>query len=147
MERSFQDQGKPFILYVDDDPDDLDLVSNTLKEINPSLVMQGYLNGRNAFEFLESIPDGNRLPSLVILDLNMPDWNGLKTMKVIKSNSVYQHIPVFIFTNSDYPPHRESAMKGGAAGFITKPYSLNEMKKICTVFANYCNHPVQLKKS
>jgi CheY-like chemotaxis protein len=145
MQRTFQDQDKPFIVYVDDDPDDLDLVGSTIGAINPLLVTQGYTNGREAFEFLESIPDGNRLPCLVILDLNMPDWNGFKTMEAIKRNSVYQHIPVFIFTNSDYPPHRELALAGGAADFITKPYNLNDLKEICVVFTNYCNGPARHK--
>jgi CheY-like chemotaxis protein len=145
MERLLHDQEKPYIVYADDDPDDLEMVDSTLKTIDPLLVTQVYTNGQDAFEFLESIPAGNRLPGLVILDLNMPGWNGLKTMEAIKKNSAYQHIPVIIFTNSDYPPHRESALAGGAADFITKPYNLTDLKEMCVVFANYGNRAPQLK--
>lgn len=145
MEHIFQDEDIPFIVYADDDKDDLELVDSTIRQINPSLVMQGYRNGKEAFDFLESIPDGNRLPSLVILDLNMPDWDGITTMKIIKGNSVYQHIPVVIFTNSDYTAHRESALEAGAVDFINKPYSVDELKKICAEFANYCNGAARQK--
>ena len=145
MPHQFSDQDNPFVIYVDDDPDDLDLVVSTIRAINPLLVTKAYTNGREAYEFLESIPVGKRLPCLVILDLNMPEWNGFKTLEVIKKNSVYQHIPVFIFTNSDYPLHRASALEGGAADFITKPYNLNDLKEICVVFTNYCNSPTLLK--
>jgi CheY-like chemotaxis protein len=142
---SLSAQSQPFIVYVDDDQDDLLLIQETLKGIDPSINVHGYTNGRRAFEFLESISEGELLPGLVILDLNMPEWNGMQTLDALKENSAYQNIPVLIFTNSDHPRHRELSLSKGAVAFLTKPYRMEELVKICSQFADYMYHPAQRK--
>jgi CheY-like chemotaxis protein len=127
----------PFIVYVDDDTDDLFLVKETLKTIDSSIAVHDYTNGKEALAFLESIPAGHALPSLVILDLNMPEWTGLQILDAMKQNSIFQEIPVFIFTNSDHPQHKEASFAKGAIDFITKPYRNVELIHICSKFANY----------
>ena len=132
----------PFIMYVDDDPDDLLIISETMQQFDPFLRVHGFTNSREAFTFLESISDGDRLPSLIILDFNMPLWNGLQMLEAIKANSAYQDIPVLIFTNSDHPRHRELSLSKGAIDFLTKPYGEEELQKTCSRFASYVTHPV-----
>lgn len=126
-----------FIVYVDDDIDDLFLVKETFKMIDSSIIVCNYTSGKEALAFLESIPAGNALPALVILDLNMPEWTGLQVLDAIKQNVSFQHIPVFIFTNSDHPLHKEQSFSKGAVDFITKPYRNVDLINICSKFADY----------
>lgn len=135
----------PYILYADDDPDDLYLLNEMLKSVSPEIVMHGCESGRQAYTFLEELPAGQPLPGAVILDLNMPDWNGSKTLEALKHNETYKDIPVIIFTNSDHPKHKESALKMGAADFITKPYRKDELAKVCNVLAEYACQEQRLK--
>ena len=74
------------------------------------------------FEFLENIK-----PDLILLDVNMPDVDGYETIKGLKTDDRYSHIPViFLTSNSD----RESVVKGlslGAADYIIKPFSTDKL--------------------
>ena len=135
----------PYILYADDDPDDLYLLDEMLKSISPEVIMHGCEGGRQAYSFLETLPAGQPLPGAVLLDLNMPDWNGSKTLEALKQNEIYKDIPVIIFTNSDHPKHKESAFKMGAADFITKPYRKDELAKVCNIIAEYAFQEQRLK--
>lgn len=136
----------PYILYADDDPDDLFLLKEMLNNVQPRVTMQGCESGKEAFSFLESLPAGDLLPGVVVLDLNMPDWNGSKTLEVLKNNEVYKDIPVFIFTNSDHPKHKAHALELGAVDFITKPYKKEEMISVCESFAAYAHSASKIKQ-
>ena len=134
--------GAPVILYVDDDPDDLTLVQETLMAIQPSITVKCYISGSQALPFLDSIPVGAPLPGVVILDLNLPNQNGIDILNLLKQNELYKNIPVYIFTNSDHPRHRQQALSAGAIDFITKPYDGKGLMEACTIFAGYANGPV-----
>lgn len=141
----FNSPDLPYLLYADDDYDDLQLLEEKLKEIDPSILMQGCSDGQEAFAALESIDEGNRLPDLIILDLNMPKWNGFKTLEVIKTNELYQDIPVVVFSNSDHPDHLRLSLLKGANDFLKKPYDLTELTRICFLLAGYLDGPARFK--
>lgn len=143
----FYPPDKPYIVYGEDDADDLQLLHETLKEINPSLFVLGCADGTKVYEFLESIIEGKSLPGLIILDLNTPKWSGFQTLQVLKCNDYYKDIPVIIFTNSDHPDHRQRCLELGAKDFIVKPYRMEELLRICMEFASYFNGPAQIKSS
>lgn len=145
MPKITPDINAPYILYADDDPDDLYLVNEMLKLIIPEVVMHGCESGRQAYTFLESLTAGQPLPGVIVLDLNMPDWNGAKTLEALKQNEIYKDIPVFIFTNSDHPKHKENALRSGAEDFISKPYRKEELVKVCGLFAEYAYQVQRLK--
>lgn len=134
-----------FILYIDDDPDDQLMVEIVMKSINPSLHIHGCRDGKEAFDFLQSIPEGSKLPNLIILDFNMPGWNGIRTLQEIRKTPTIKDIPVFIFTTSDYPEDKEASLKYGANAFLSKPISHTAMIEVCSVFAEYYEQPAQVK--
>lgn len=136
---------QPYILYADDDPDDLLLLADTFSKTQPPVKMLGFENGRKAFSYLESIPAGHPLPGLVVLDLNMPEWNGSFTLEKLKKSDTYKHIPVYIFTNSDHPRHRATSLQMGAVEFITKPYRKSDLLEVCTRLAQKANEELRLK--
>lgn len=136
----------PYVLYADDDPDDLYLLKETFLKTQPTVDLVGHKNGREVFEFLESIPAGEPLPGIIILDLNMPVWNGTATLEAIKRNDSYKNIPVYIFTNSDHPKHREAALTMGAKDFIMKPYRKDDLFAVCNELAAQANNNILYKK-
>ena len=85
------------ILYADDDLDDKTWVNEANKILNYSLDIEFVENGREVFEWLQQFED---LPSLIVLDLNMPELDGRQTLQKLKSSETYKVIPVVIVTTS-----------------------------------------------
>ena len=85
------------ILYADDDLDDKTWVSEANKFLNYLLDIDFVENGREVFEWLERFKDH---PSLIVLDLNMPELDGRQTLQKLKSSEKYKDIPVVIVTTS-----------------------------------------------
>ena len=135
----------PYIIYVDDDPDDLLFFEEATVARDPLAEIKLYNDGKSAFQFLESIPTGNVLPGVIVLDLNMTGWNGIETLQAIRQQEAYQGIPVFIFTNSAHPLHRQAALDNGAIDLVIKPYTQDELLDICARFADYTKQPAQIK--
>lgn len=67
------------------------------------------------------------LPRLVILDLMLPNRNGLQILKDLKNDPDLKHIPVLILTAKGQIQDRSTADQLGADAFITKPFSNREV--------------------
>jgi putative two-component system response regulator len=71
-------------------------------------------------------------PDLILLDIAMPDMDGLEAIKVLKSNAKYANIPVIFLTGLTDTDTEAYAIELGAVDFITKPFSepvlLNRIK-------------------
>jgi len=107
------------ILYADDDTDDRSWVSEACKILNCSLNINFVENGRQVIDYLKS--QVTRLPSLIVLDLNMPEMDGRQTLQYLKSNPDYKEIPVAIVSTSGNKIDKEVCKRLGASLYITKP--------------------------
>lgn len=119
---------KQIIYLVDDDEDDCYLVQRALHpEANCDFSV--FNDGHALINFLVSHP-ATPLPTLILLDLNMPLLNGFETLQMLKANPEWATIPVVILTTSDHPDDRTRGYALGADAFLTKPAdykSLNEV--------------------
>ena len=109
------------VLYADDDSDDRVWVSEACKAIDCKMQIQFVENGRQAIEFLNK-SDG-KFPSLIVLDLNMPELDGRQTLQKLKSDGKFKHIPVVIVTTSANKMDKEVCKRLGASLYLTKPDS------------------------
>ena len=123
------------ILMVDDDEDDFLLVSEALRESglpnDVQLVEDGeqmidYLNRRGKFMSLENSP----LPSLILLDLNMPRMDGREALKEIKKTPDFRRIPIVVFTTSAEEEDIASTYELGASSYITKPSTFDGLVEV-----------------
>lgn len=108
------------ILYADDDADDRSWVQDACTALDNGLDVRFVNNGREALRFLETCVDGS-CPDLIVLDLNMPDMDGRRTLQAVKANPRFAHIPVVIVTTSNNRIDREVCQRLGAQLFLTKP--------------------------
>lgn len=114
------------IAIVDDDADDREVIRDAFSasaKDKEFIVME---NGDQMLEYLETNVLGV-LPSLILLDLNMPGKDGRETLKLIKSDKRFRHIPVIIFTTSSSERDIEMAYHLGANCFISKPDTFNKL--------------------
>lgn len=124
------------VLYADDDIDDKTWVNEACKAAKSPLEMTFVDNGREVFRYL----DANRhelLPSLIVLDLNMPELDGRQTLKALKESDVYRNIPVAVVTTSSSRIDQDVCKKLGAALFLTKPDSYSQWQDVVRTLEPY----------
>ena len=127
------------ILYVDDDPDDREFLTDAFKEINSEIDVIVAENGQKALDYLNNISNKEvELPCLIILDLNMPFLDGRETFNQIKKNPLLQNIPIYIFSSSQNPNDKMLFNNLGIE-FITKPNNLNYMNEIANQMLVSCH--------
>ena len=63
-----------------------------------------------------------------MMDINMPLKNGLECLREIRQNKHWDTIPVYIFSTSDAELYQHQALSYGAAGYIRKPSSYQELR-------------------
>ncbi len=109
------------ILVVDDNPENLRVLSNMLKQEN--YIVRVAQNGKQALaSIVESEPD------LVLLDVNMPEMNGLEVCKRVKSDPAYDNLPVIFISALDDSFNKSLGLAAGAIDYMTKPFDVDEVK-------------------
>jgi CheY-like chemotaxis protein len=108
------------VLIVDDQVGNIQVLAGLLE-------MEGYsvsyaLSAQEALKRLTVIG-----PDLILMDLFMPDVSGLELCQQIKSNPIYQEIPIIFVTASYDPNHIPAAFDSGAADYILKPFNRKEL--------------------
>jgi len=125
--------GRPVeILLVEDNPADIRLTQEAIKEVKILNNLHVITNGVEALAFLRRegrYADAAR-PDLVLLDLNIPKKNGFDVLKEIKTDEALQHIPVVILTASKADEDISDAYYLHANCYITKPVDLAQFEKI-----------------
>ncbi|MBS1197958.1 MAG: sensor protein [Proteobacteria bacterium] len=104
------------ILVVDDQPENIELLSAALKE---HYRIKFALSGGNALRIINS----ENKPDLVLLDIMMPDMDGYAVCSCIKANPATQDIPVIFVTAMGEIEDEQHGLEAGAVDYITKPVS------------------------
>jgi len=86
-------------------------------------------SAERALEYLDraSQGDGSDLPDLILMDLRMPQMDGIEAIRLIKADPRLMDIPVIVVTVSDEDISLEDAFEAGAVDFITKPVRKMEL--------------------
>ena len=117
---------------IEDDPIHL-FITKKYMEI-PNLVKEVivYENGKDAFEGLKSkFHNGEKLPQIIFLDLNMPVWNGWQFLKEFTKLSTDQEITIYILSSSNSEEDLERAKQyEKIKNYYIKPIELSQMKEI-----------------
>jgi DNA-binding response OmpR family regulator len=108
------------ILVVDDNPDNLQVVSGYLKEKGYKLALA--LNGRNALDVVNSTKI-----DLILLDVMMPDMDGFEVCSKLKANNLTREIPVIFLTAKVETDDVVKGFNCGGVDYITKPFRKEEL--------------------
>jgi diguanylate cyclase (GGDEF)-like protein len=108
------------ILVVDDDPDILKFVEMNLELDGFEVTLAG--GGREALEQAKASP-----PDLMLLDVMMPEIDGLTVLRRMRSDPSMANIPVIVLTARSLAEDRVKGLDLGADDYITKPFDLEEL--------------------
>src|SRR4028118_378819 len=90
---------KNLVYIVDDDPDDRQIILDAFLENNAEMDYVFVEDGSQLMQNLQEA-EGSDLPTLILLDLNMPGMLGLQALKEIKGNNRFSSIPTIVLTTS-----------------------------------------------
>jgi len=111
---------KERIAIIDDEPDILELVDLHLKKAG--FRTDGFLNAENFLKFIKI-----EHPDLIILDLMLPDADGLEICKELKKQAEYSSIPIIMLTAKGDETDKILGLELGADDYVTKPFSPKEL--------------------
>ena len=119
------------ILLVEDNPDDVELTRLAFEEskIANKLVVVG--DGAAALDYLfargrYADRDPAQLPSIVLLDLNLPKVDGREVLQAIRANEATRTLPVVVLTTSTEPFDVEASYALGVNSYIQKPVDFEQ---------------------
>ena len=116
------------IIIAEDDLDDVELFIRAIWEISLSVSIDVV---RDGMELLDRLNDEDKtLPDIIFLDLNMPILDGFDSLKLIRKNKKFDHIPITIFTTSNRDTDIKNVYSGGADFYIQKPNSYKDLFEI-----------------
>lgn len=111
---------KPRILVVDDEPDTLDLIEFNLRGAGYDVSTSD--NGSEALQKARRV-----LPDLIILDLMLPELDGLEVCKILRVDPATREIPILMLTARAEEIDRVLGLELGARDYVTKPFSPREL--------------------
>ena len=120
------------ILLVEDNPADVRLTVEGLKEAKVANKLHAIMDGRKALDFLfhrGEYVDAPR-PDVVLLDLNLPGVDGRTILKQIKEDPILRVIPVFVITSSEAEADIIKSYESHANCFISKPIDFEGFLKV-----------------
>ncbi len=114
------DESNGYILIVDDQPNNLRLLSTTLS--NAGYKVKNAISAQMALMGIQAT-----LPELILLDIMMPDLNGYDLCQQLKASPETQNIPVIFLSALDDEDSKLKAFEFGGVDYITKPFQVQEV--------------------
>jgi len=123
------------ILYVEDNPQNMRLVRKMLR-----------IGGYDMIEAVNGITGVavavREKPDLILMDINLPDIDGLEATVRIKERTDLRHIPIIALTANAMHGDRERFIEAGCDGYLAKPVTKNELLNTVAYFLNLTQESV-----
>lgn len=120
-------ESKPLVVVADDNPDICDLLQVALGRIGVRVSLA--YDGQTAYEKIVA-----EQPSLVLLDLVMPEKSGLDVLAMLRSDDRFKDLPVIMITARTQDDDVERGFALGATDYVTKPFNVKDLSnKVATI--------------
>lgn len=132
------------ILVADDDDEDCVLLQQAFSRSGLDVDLHFVSDGQALLDYLRcegarehERPRDMPLPSIILLDLNMPRKNGNSALEEIRADDRLRRMPVIIFTTSAAKEDVDRSYDLGANSFITKPSRFDDLVKVVQALNEY----------
>ncbi|MEU5567226.1 response regulator [Micromonospora musae] len=136
------------ILVVDDDPGDVLMIEEALRESDVEKVIDVVGDGEEAMEFLrgEGRHAGALRPDVILLDLNMPRMDGRQVLGAVKQDEELRTIPIVVLTTSNADTDVIGSYTLQANAYVTKPIDLDDFNGVVHRIDEFFGRVVVLPK-
>jgi CheY-like chemotaxis protein len=114
------------VVLADDDREDIEIFQLALEETCPDIKLAVAEDGDDLLHLLSN----TAVPDLIVLDINMPRKSGRECLKEIRSQKIYDGVPVIILSTSSHKDDISYCLSMGANRYFTKPPNFAEVKKL-----------------
>ena len=121
----------PLILIVDDNQDNILFISFIVDALNLK-----HISANTSGDAINLAI--NEKPDLILLDMVMPDMDGMEVTRRLKNNSFTRHISIVAVTGLTLPEHQQAIKEAGCDDYICKPFSIEEVESKIASFLNLC---------
>ena len=108
------------ILYVEDNPDNIYMLSRRLKKKGFEIIIAG--DGQEGIDMAKE-----EKPDLILMDLSLPTMDGWTATKKIKGMNEIKEIPIIALSAHAMPEHRDRALEAGCSDYDTKPVDIKRL--------------------
>jgi CheY-like chemotaxis protein len=122
------------ILLVDDDEIERMKFKKVRNDNNCSSKIVEAIDGKQALRILNKAEHSF---NIIILDLHMPEMNGLDFLSNLKSNVKFKNIPIIVMSNSEDDTEFKKCYDYGVSGYFTKPVQYSKYSKKVKSLLNY----------
>jgi len=123
------------ILLVEDDHVDAMMVKRALRDLKVTNPLVHSKNGKEALEYLRD--ENNKQPCVILLDLNMPETNGVEFLRALKADESLKLTPVVVLTVSTEERDVIESFNLSVAGYIIKPVDYKKFVEAIRTVALY----------
>ena len=134
------------ILVIDNNSDEVNLIAKIIDIKKWNVNFNSLNDGVEAMDYLHKKGKYKNCatPSLILLDLNLPNKTGIEVLKEIKTNSTLKYIPVIVLTTSNNDKDIFKSYEYHANAFITKPLDSYKFKEDMSILKEFWFNNVQL---
>ena len=127
------------ILLVEDNEDDIVIIQEVFADMKLATIVDTVRDGEEALAYLQRKGKYKvaRMPTLVLLDINMPRMNGYEVLERMKKKPSLQSLPVIMLTMSQREEDVVRAYASGACSFIYKSVGLDQFRERLKHFEHY----------
>jgi two-component system, cell cycle response regulator DivK len=112
----------PLVLYIEDNGDNRMLVRRILMASDYDFQVVEADNARTGIDMAQQNP-----PDLILMDMSMPEMDGLTATRAIRSMSELRHVPIVALTANAMEGDREKTLEAGCNGYIRKPVDVDKL--------------------
>lgn len=117
------------ILYIEDNVSNIELVEQILETSRPGINLITNMYGTQAVELAKQ-----HKPTLILLDLNLPDTHGSEVLKMLHYETETKHIPIIVISADAMPKQLDNLLRAGAKHYLTKPIEVTNFLKVIDEF-------------
>ena len=131
-------ESMPTIFLAEDDIDDQELLAEAFLGIDPGIHLKSFSTGKKFITHLDSLPD-DEIPSMVILDYNIPEINGADILKHLEENERYRDVVKLVWSTSNASLYEESCIALGAKAYLVKPTNVSGLNDLAKKMLDFIN--------
>jgi len=121
------------IVIFEDNPADVMLIKRSLANAGIPFAATVIDNGGTALRYVSACSASHR-PDLILIDLNLPEYDGFEIVEAIGRNPALSDVPFAILTSSVSDRDRDRAKKMGVAQFVSKPSDIDDFLQTGLLF-------------